>query len=109
MAGSAGWDEAVREGRPRGWRRALRARLARFWRASKDVTYGMALHEMERLMRRQRADREHLFVLIAFGDILGVPVLPPYYTLRLLPYIVPEINAWRRRLLREKDLTDLIG
>ena len=69
----------------------------------------MALHEMERLMRRQRAEGEHLFVLIAFGDILGVPILPPYYTLRLLPYIVPEVNAWRRRLLREKDLTDLIG
>ena len=95
--------------RSRHWRGALRARLARFWRASKDVTYGMSLHEMERLMRRQRADREHLFVLIAFGDILGVPILPPYYTLRLLPYIDPEVNAWRRRLLREKDLTDLIG
>jgi len=69
----------------------------------------MSLHEMERLMRRQRADREHLFVLIAFGDILGVPILPPYYTLRLLPSSVPEVNAWRRRLLRENDLTDLIG
>ncbi len=94
---------------PGGRKTGVRARLARFWRASKDVTYGMSLHEMERLLRRQRADREHLFVLIAFGDILGVPVLPPYYSLRLLPYIVPEINAWRRRLLREKDLTDLIG
>ncbi len=109
MAGSAGREGALRRGRRRGRRRALRAWFARFWRASKDVTYGMSLHEMERLMRRQRADREHLFVLIAFGDILGVPILPPYYSLRLLPYIVPEINAWRRRLLREKDLTDRIG
>ena len=108
----AGWTEGKDLSQDKGlqrWRGALRARLARFWRASKDVTYGMSLHEMERLMRRQRADREHLFVLIAFGDILGVPILPPYYSLRLLPYIVPEINAWRRRLLREKDLTDLIG
>jgi hypothetical protein len=104
----AGKDPPRREGL-RGWRGTVRARLARFWRAGKDVTYGMALHDMERLMRRQRADREHLFVLIVFGDILGVPILPPYYTLRLLPFIVPEINAWRRRLLREKDLTDLIG
>ncbi len=109
MADSAERDES-RPGEGSGGRKTgLRARLARFWRASKDVTYGMSLHEMERLLRRQRADREHLFVLIAFGDILGVPILPPYYSLRLLPYIVPEINAWRRRLLREKDLTDLIG
>jgi hypothetical protein len=47
--------------------------------------------------------------LVSFGDLLGVPILPPYYTLRLLPYVVPQINAWRRRMLREKDLTDLIG
>jgi hypothetical protein len=38
-----------------------------------------------------------------------VPVLPPYYTLRLLPYIVPMVDGWRRRMLREKDLTDLAG
>jgi hypothetical protein len=52
---------------------------------------------------------EHLFVLIVFGDIVGVPVLPPYYTLRLLPYIVPMVDGWQRRMLREKDLTDLAG
>jgi len=54
-------------------------------------------------------DLEHLFVLIVFGDIVGIPILPPYYTLRLLPYIIPEVNNWKRRMLREKDLTDLAG
>jgi hypothetical protein len=52
---------------------------------------------------------EHLFVLIVFGDIVGVPIIPPYYTLRLLPYIVPAVTSWKRRMLREKDLTDLAG
>jgi hypothetical protein len=52
---------------------------------------------------------EHLFVLIVFGDILGIPIIPPYYTLRLLPYIVPAVSNWKRRMLREKDLTDLAG
>jgi hypothetical protein len=32
--------------------------------------------------------------------------LPPYYSLRLLPFVVPLINNWRRRMLREKDLMD---
>ena len=59
-------------------------------------------------MRRQRADLEHLFVLISFGDLLGVPILPPYYSMRLLPFVVPLISTWRRRMLREKDLTDII-
>jgi hypothetical protein len=47
-------------------------------------------------------------LLISFGDLLGVPVLPPYYSMRLLPFIVPEINNWKRRMMREKDLMDAI-
>ena len=42
------------------------------------------------------------------GDIVGIPILPPYYALRLLPFIVPEINGWRRRLARERDYLDAI-
>ena len=68
----------------------------------------MTFFEMEQEMRRQRADLEHLFVLISFGDLLGVPILPPYYSMRLLPFVVPLISTWRRRMLREKDLTDII-
>ena len=52
---------------------------------------------------------EHLFILITMGDMLGVPILPPYYSLRLLPYVVPQISTWKRRMLREKDLTDAPG
>jgi hypothetical protein len=71
--------------------------------------FGMTYYEMVRTMRRERADREHLFVLISFGDLLGIPILPPYYSMRLLPYIVPLLENWKRHLLREKDLTDMIG
>jgi len=71
-----------------------------------DVLYGMALHDQVRALARQRGSLEHLFVLISFGDLLGVPVLPPYYGLRLLPFVVPLINNWRRRMLRERDLMD---
>jgi hypothetical protein len=46
-------------------------------------------------------------VLISFGDLIGVPILSPYYSLRLLPYIVPLLNIWRRQMLRERDLTEL--
>lgn len=67
----------------------------------------MMLYDAVLMFRRQRADMEHLFVLISFGDLIGVPILPPYYNLRLLPYIVPLINRWRRRMLRERDLTEL--
>jgi hypothetical protein len=72
----------------------------------REVTYGMAAHDMTRYALRSRASMEHLFILITMGDLLGVPILPPYYSLRLLPYVVPQISTWKRRMLREKDLTD---
>ena len=72
----------------------------------RDFTYGMATHGMARQALKTRSSMEHLFILITMGDMLGVPVLPPYYSLRLLPYVVPQISTWKRRMLREKDLMD---
>jgi hypothetical protein len=74
-----------------------------------DYIYGMASHEQTRFALKTRGSMEHLFILITMGDLLGVPILPPYYSLRLLPYVVPQIATWKRRMLREKDLTDALA
>ncbi len=76
---------------------------------AQDFVYGMAAHEMTRQALKTRGSMEHLFILITMGDLLGVPILPPYYSLRLLPYVVPQISTWKRRMLREKDLTDALA
>jgi hypothetical protein len=83
-------------------------RLRELARALGEVIYGMTIYDMVRELNKARAGLEHLFVLVVFGDLLGVPILPPYYSLRLLPYIVPTLNTWRRSMLRERDLTDLL-
>jgi len=75
---------------------------------ARDLLYGVALHDWVRELQKERGSLERLFVLAVFGDLLGVPVMSPYYTLRLLPYVVPSIPDWRRCLLREKDLTDML-
>ncbi len=74
-----------------------------------EFVYGMAGHDMTRFALKTRGSMEHLFILITMGDLLGVPILPPYYSLRLLPYVVPQISSWKRRMLREKDLTDALA
>jgi len=78
----------------------------RLWQNICDTVYGMAAHDMSRAALRTRASMEHLFILITMGDLLGIPILPPYYSLRLLPYVVPQIATWKRRMLREKDAAD---
>lgn len=85
------------------------SRLATAWRAVREAVYGMALHDMVRYNLRARAGLEHLFLLITLGDLVGVPALPPYYSLRLLPFVVPELANWKRRLLRERDITDVLA
>jgi len=72
-----------------------------------EMIYGATIYEMVRDLNKQKSYIEHLFILIVFGGFLGIPILPPYYTLRLLPYVVPNITSWKRTMLRERDLTDL--
>ncbi len=91
------------------WQDRWRDRWQRWESWLRGMLYGMTFYEIERELRRQRADLEHLFVLIAFGDLLGIPIIPPFYTLRLLPHIMPMISTWKRRMLRERDLTDLVA
>lgn len=83
--------------------------ISRLLNTAREVMYGMASHDMSRHALRTRASMEHLFILITMGDLLGVPILPPYYSLRLLPYVVPQISTWKRRMLRERDITDALG
>ena len=72
----------------------------------REVLYGMTVHEMDLELRKERGHLDHLFMLVVFGDLVGLPLLPPYYSMRLLPYILPSIKKWKRSLLRERDLTD---
>jgi hypothetical protein len=82
-------------------------RWKRFRRAFQEFFYGMTVHELDVETRRARGELEQMFMLIVFGDLIGLPILPPYYSARLLPHILPTVQRWKRSVLREKDLTDL--
>ncbi len=72
----------------------------------REFLYGMLGMELSHHALEMRASMESLFMLATFGDMLGVPILPPYYSLRVLPYVVPQIATWKRRVLREREFTD---
>jgi hypothetical protein len=66
----------------------------------------MSGYEFSRHAVEMRASLQTLFMVATVGDMVGVPIMPPYYSLRLLPYVVPEIATWKRRVLREKEFTE---
>ncbi len=73
-----------------------------------EVIYGMTIYDWVRELDKARHEQDRLFTLIVYGDLLGIPIMPPYYTLRLIPFMVPALDRWRRSMLRERDFTDLI-
>jgi hypothetical protein len=82
------------------------SRRQRFLKALREFMYGMTGLELAEHALEMRASVESLFMLATMGDMLGLPVMPPYYSLRLLPYVVPDIKTWKRRVLREREFTD---
>ena len=72
----------------------------------REFLFGMIGMEFTRHALEMRASVETLFMLATVGDMIGLPILPPYYSLRLLPYVVPQIETWKRRVLREKEFTE---
>ena len=77
-----------------------------FAEALHEFIYGMTGHEFARHAVATRASLETIFMAISVGDMIGLPVIPPYYALRLLPYVVPQIESWKRRVLRERHFSD---
>jgi hypothetical protein len=85
----------------------LKARLDIIRRALREFFYGMTVHDLAVETRHARGELDQLFMLVVFGDLIGLPILPPYYSMRLLPYVIPSIQRWKRSALRERDITDL--
>jgi hypothetical protein len=55
---------------------------------------------------RSRMMLENFFMLAILGQMVGVPVIAPFYSLRLLPYCIRQIQSWKTNMLRDRDITD---
>ncbi|MBI4673375.1 MAG: hypothetical protein HY741_17120 [Chloroflexi bacterium] len=76
------------------------------WDTLREFLYGLYGYEFERHAVEMRASLENLFMTITVGDMLGMPIIPPYYSLRLLPHMLPNIETWKRRVVREREFSD---
>ncbi len=63
-------------------------------------------HEAVLNTLKDKSAIETLLFLALFGDMLGLPVVPKYYALKFLPFVIPKIETWKRSILRERDWTD---
>src|SRR5262249_38397560 len=83
-----------------------RTRLGRLLANLREFLYGMSGLEFERQAIEMRAALEAIFMATTLGDMLGLPIIPPIYSLRILPYAIPNIATWKRRVMREREFSD---
>ena len=79
-----------------------------FFKSIKDFLFGFAAHEHVVLALKTKASLGDVLAVAMFGDMLGLPIFRSYYSLRLLPHLLPRLQGWKRRMLREKDLVDAL-
>lgn len=77
--------------------------LSRGREAVRQFVYGLTGYGFARYALERRHELESIFMVVTLGDLIGMPVLPPIYSLRLLPYVAPEIERWKRQMARRKE------
>ena len=50
------------------------------------------------LLIKESHDEMDDFILLCFGDLLGIPIPTSYYSLELLPLLAPELEGWQNRM-----------
>lgn len=83
-------------------------RAAELWAAAKDFAWGLLVFDLYLGTLKERRKYADVFDLFVLGEFLGLPFLNSPLTLRLLPHLWPELKSWRRRVLTERDITDLL-
>jgi hypothetical protein len=77
-------------------------------RGIKDFLFGFAAHDHMIYAAKTKAGLGDLMTAVMFGDMLGLPIFRPYYGMRLLPHVLPRLQGWKRRMLKERDLVDAL-
>jgi hypothetical protein len=78
----------------------------RFLDVLREFIEGAVVREPMLVALKEKTALENMFLLMIFGDTLGIPIPRSYYSLRLLPYVIPRLGPWKRALLRQRDWTD---
>lgn len=75
-------------------------------RAVKEILWGLFFYDLYHenvKMRRRYNDAVNLLV---FSEQLGIPLMNAYVAMRLLPYVVGDLEGWKRRELTEREVLD---
>ena len=77
-------------------------------KAIREILFGFFLYALYQEVLHTKVKYDDMFYALLMADFLGFPMTTNYYTIRLLPYVVGELENMRKKLLREVDLLELL-
>jgi len=79
-------------------------KIKKVLRAVREFLEGAMNVSASHIIRKEACDANDNFILLLFGDLLGIPNPTSYYTLELLPYLADELEGWERRMLMRRSI-----
>jgi hypothetical protein len=81
-------------------------RLRRGWQILKQIVWGLFVFDLYTENMKMRVRYNDAVNLLIFSETLGIPLMNSYVSMRLLPYFLGELEGWRRREMREREVLD---
>lgn len=78
-------------------------------RALREFLFGATTFELYRELKVMSRRYSDAIYLVMLGEILGVPFLSNYYSLRLLPYILTDLDRFKKNAMKERELLEELG
>lgn len=91
-----------REAHRASWRERLRQAI----HIARQFLWGFFFFEMSHELQKEKARYSDAVNLVIVGEMLGLPLMNSVITLRLLPYLLPELDGWKQRQLSEGDIIE---
>lgn len=63
-----------------------------------------AEYNSSKIMRVEAYEKMDNFLILCFGELLGMPLPSSYYSIELLPYIAEDLTTWENRMLNRKEV-----
>lgn len=57
-----------------------------------------------RVIQAEANEKMDNFIILCFGELIGLPLPFSYYSIELFPYLVQDIASWENRMLERKEV-----
>ena len=61
-------------------------------------------YHSSKVIRAEAYEKMDNFIILCFGELLGIPLPSSYYSIELLPYLAEDLATWENRMRDRKEV-----